>query len=158
MLKDRIQKLWLPGIIPAFLALGVLVAFATVGYKLRLQSPSPSFATKFYYGWLIALPLFGAMSAYWSRRAGGSLGNRVTASLFFAEALLATFVILFAAQLVLLPFGLGGFHRDNLQWSKFVAEIGRAGLTIVFLPAAMLFVGALPFLREKRAEGFGAAA
>lgn len=158
MLKDRIQRLWLPGIVPAFLALGVLVAFGTLGYKLRLQSLSPTYASKFYYGWLIALPLFGALSAYWSRRAGGSLANRMAASLFLAEALLATFLILFAAQLVLLPFGLGDFHPENLQWSKFGTELGRTGLTIVFLPAVMLFVGALPFLREKRAAGIGAAA
>jgi hypothetical protein len=79
MLKDRIQRLWLPGIVPAFLALGVLVGFATLGYRLRLQSVSPAYASKFYYGWLIALPLFGAMSAYWSRRAGGSLKDRVAA-------------------------------------------------------------------------------
>jgi len=158
MLKDRIQRLWLPGIVPAFLALGVLVGFGTLGYKLRLQSLSPTYAAKFYYGWLIALPLFGALSAYWSRRAGGSLPNRVTASLFLAGALLSTFLILFAAQLVLLPFGLGDFHRDNLQWGKFVTEVGRAGLTIVLLPAVMLFVGAIPFLREKRTPEIGAAA
>jgi hypothetical protein len=45
-----------------------------------------------------------------------------------------------------------------LQWGKFVTQVGRAGLTIVLLPAVMLFVGAIPFLREKRMPEIGAAA
>lgn len=149
MLKDRIQRLWLPGIVPAFLALGLLEGFATFGYRLRTEPWIPAYYARFYFGWLIALPLCGAVSAYWSRRAGGSLANRMSASLFLAEALLVTLLVLFAAQLVLLPLGLEEFHHTSVQWTRFAAELSRAGLTMVVLPAIMLFIGALPFLKER---------
>lgn len=149
MLKDRIQRLWLPGIVPAFLALGLLEGFATFGYRLRTEPWIPAYYARFYFGWLIALPLCGAVSACWSRRAGGSLANRMSASLFLAEALLVTLLVLFAAQLVLLPFGLEEFHHTSVQWTRFAVELSRAGLTMVLLPAIMLFIGALPFLKEK---------
>jgi hypothetical protein len=158
MLKGRIQRLWLPAMVPAALAMAVLVTFANVTYKLRLYSIRPTLPAMFYYGSLLVLPAFGALSAYWSRRAGGSVANRVVASLFLPGAMFAAFLILLAAQLVLLPFGLGDFHRGDVPITSVFIEMGRVSLNIFILPAVLLLAGAAPFLHERPAKSLRASA
>ena len=77
MLKQRIQTLWMPGLVAAILTLAVSIAVGRVASTLFA---GPHMAMFVYGGWLLILTGIGAFAAYWSRRAGGSIANRTAAA------------------------------------------------------------------------------
>jgi hypothetical protein len=89
----------------------------------------------FFYGtWLGVLPLWGALGAYLSRRAGASILIRLIATLAPVLWLLATSVIGEPIELAVNGLGhLRYFGYGITQW--------------IVIPGAALSLGALPFLR-----------
>ena len=85
-MNHRTKCLWLPGLVTMTLSMGLLRAiqlpwFQAGGTQPRfLYMDRLSYVTV-YWPWLLALPVIGALGAYWSRRAGGKLIERVLASL-----------------------------------------------------------------------------
>ena len=97
-----------------------------------------SAATLLYWPWLAGLPVFGALGAYLSLRAQGSIWARL------ASAMSPALVMLIVMS-VILPFGLA---IDGVGFFRLV--LFGTGLTNwVALPAVALFAGAVPFLRER---------
>lgn len=142
--KQRIQQLWLPAVVPAFLALGLQVVAADANWRFRLQSGDHNSLPMFYFGWLLALPAIGALSGYWSRRAGASISYRVAASLFLAATMFLTFVTIVISWFI----DRGGIVEHGTTAARVFSEIGRGSLEVVILPAIALFLGTLPFLRD----------
>jgi hypothetical protein len=140
----RAKALWLPGICTSVLA-------AVLLRLLQIRSaPAPhvfwpwqDIALVLYWRWLLFLPLIGALGAYWSRRAGGKLLERVLAASLYPLGLTCVLVLAFCIALVLpdrvpLSIRLVGFAVYLLGW----------GVT----PCSLLLLGALPFLRGDAAE------
>jgi len=144
IMKYRIKALWLPGVCTSALSMLLL-------RLLQMQSaPAPNvvwlpYGVGFvvYWRWLLCLPLIGALGAYWSRRAGGGLVERVLAAslhivglsylmvLFFCLAVIIDFRVSLSVQLV-------AFGMYILGWG--------------FAPFLLLLLGAFPFLRGDAAE------
>ena len=95
-----------------------------------------------YWWWLLCLPLIGAIGAYWSRRTGGKLLERVLAASFPVLGLTCVMVVAFCTGSVIdrqpLSFRLVAFVVYLLGWG--------------ILPGVALLLGALPFLRGDAGE------
>jgi hypothetical protein len=135
-MNDRIKVLWLPGFAALILSLIPLTGAFRAGMFPHGFLMTSQVSVLVYLPWLLALPLVGALGAYWSRRMGGSLAERVKVCLFPVIALIGMFFLLIPVNLRLLleapalrlPYLLGCF----LYWAV--------------IPVAALAVGALPFL------------
>ena len=106
---------------------------------MAVWAPSESPAV-FYIPWLLALPVFGFVGAYWSRRAGGGTGASIIAGVFPALFYLAFPYPLFPIACVV-DRGLGP-TMAALGWFVFLSRWYL--LNWVALPCIALLVGALP--------------
>lgn len=142
-MNERTKNLWLPGMTMLFLSSVLLMFITRFGpfpkmVWLDLRQP-----VVFYVPWLVSLPVFGALGAYWSRRVGGSLRQRTIAGLFPAASLLAMFALF-------LPLGfIVDWHVPvKVKLISFTLYI----LGWVLIPGAALLIGVLPFLRNHSNE------
>jgi len=150
MLKQRIQTLWMPGFVAAIVAVTASIAVNRVG---SIPVAGQHMTMLVYGGWLLILAGIGAFAAFWSRAAGGSIGNRTAAALFPA-------VVIFAAlgAHVTNPgmqvAGLASiFSPGELRISGILPRIANNVVGGILLPAVALLAGALPFLRGKPVGG-----
>jgi hypothetical protein len=149
VMNYRVRALWLPGACTSALSMLLLRWF-------QGMSPAPPVIWVWhgtflviYWRWLLCLPLIGAFGAYWSRRAGGQLLERVVAASLHILGLTCLMALTFCIALVIdfrvsLSLRLVGFAVYVLGW----------GIT----PCFLLLLGALPFLRGDAAESGQAAA
>ncbi|MGH9775889.1 MAG: hypothetical protein ACRD50_13175 [Candidatus Acidiferrales bacterium] len=148
MLKQRIERLWLPGIVNMIVTFGILLAVLWVGRQPHMLASSPRIPALLYFTWLPILPVLGALAANWSRRAGGSAAMRVAAALFPATTMIAIY----------LTFLSGLLANHGAPASRIFEVLPGAAAGIMFLPSAAeaillpalaLLAGALPFLRKS---------
>lgn len=92
--------------------------------------------------WLVAVVVGGGLSAYLSRRAGGSTRQRVVATLFPVAGIGAFFILMASATL------LWRAAMGNVGIAAIVVLEGMGGYLTGFavIPATALMLGALPFL------------
>jgi len=133
--QSRVRQLWIPGFLTLMLSSILLMALQKFGLQPRIISWNELGLMLFYVPWLVALPLFGALGAYLSLRAGGS----TRAILFSGVFPVLTFV---ASLFVILPFSL---VIDRHVASHFRIE-GFLNVLIgwVVVPGVALLMGALP--------------
>ena len=138
MMNNRTKTLWLPAL--ASLA-GSMV------WRLILQRSFPPSQTLLNHAglplnyqllWLAGLPLFGAASAYLSRRAGGGLSTRLTAALL-PSIVMIPFWIAFATRMS---------HPSPRQWFGLFCGV----LNWIVLPGIALSLGAWPLLSAQSAN------
>ena len=138
----RTKSFWIPGLINFTGSMVWLMILQNMHWR-----PAPSLLRSGpplmpYLIWLITLPLFGALGAYLSRRAGGEGRTRLAAGMFPAMAMLGLmfFVAVFALFIERNPFV--WHHPIHLALGVFPWTI---------FPGAALAIGVLPFLKvEKR--------
>lgn len=153
-LSLRTRNFWLPGFI-SMTAVGLFFVAADVMYgphdpsyfftKISLHPQDilglhAGPARSFYFAWLVAQILFGALGAFFSRRAGGTRGARIAAG-----ALPAITIFGLCALAVPISF---------LLERKTVAQPAQAQLALgIFVwgvaPAITMLLGTFPFLRES---------
>jgi hypothetical protein len=159
----RTKVLWLPALVALTLSSSLLAIFQFSGLVPRFywlsktgMSVHPFFT--FYLPWLIALPLIGAVAAFWSQRAGGKAIHRLLAALAPPIGMLGFFLITpFITLLVymLIPlFAKGSGHTRVPLTLHAPPMIGVLVVLVswVLLPAVGLFLGALPFLRKHQPQ------
>lgn len=81
-MTNRVTQLWLPGLLTFALSMGLEALVQKFGPRpivLDLDKGTP--ALMFYTAWLLMLPLAGALGAYLSKRAGGSVRMVLASSL-----------------------------------------------------------------------------
>jgi cation transport ATPase len=88
--------------------------------------------------WLATLPLFGAASAFLSRRAGGDRLTGLTAALF--------------PSMVMIPLWIALATRMNHPSSRQFSNLFGGVLNWIVLPGVALSLGALPFLKARHAR------
>ena len=146
------------GLLPHFywLSTGSSTAYLTQRVGLVMVPPIPLLIL--YIPWLIALPVVGAVAAFWSQRAGGKAIHRLLAALAPPIGMLGFFLITpFITLLVymLIPlFAKGSGHTRVPLTLHAPPMIGVLVVLVswVLLPAVGLFLGALPFLRKHQPQ------
>jgi len=146
-MTNRVTQLWLPGLLTFALSMGLLELVQKFGPRpiiLNLDKGTP--VLMFYTSWLLILPLAGALGAYLSKRAGGSVRMVLASSIFPV----LPFAVVF---LIAIPVGLVIGH--NLAHHIVTAAFFTMGLGWVLAPGATLFAGGLlvQFLFSRR-SGF----
>ena len=157
----RTKVLWLPALCALAISSGLLDLFQHAGLVPRFYWLSGEPGTyhayfAFYVPWLIALPVIGAVAAFWSQRAGGKTLHRLVAAL---APPLGTLVMLVMIPVVtpLIYLHVSLIHHKVLP-NHFSLSTLLAGFLILFanwvlLPAIALFIGAVPFLRKPHPQG-----
>jgi len=136
--NHRTKSLWLPGMATLLGASALLALIQFAGFQPRLVWFG-GHAMLFYWHWLVALPVFGALGAYLSQRARGSICARLAAGL-------SPVLVMLITMCLILPWAVAvdGFS------SLLIASFGVGLTNWVALPALALLIGALPFLHENR--------
>jgi hypothetical protein len=142
-MQKRLQQLWIPGLLTLTLSNIFLMTLQRGGFQPRIISWTGPGTILFYVPWLLALPVFGAMGAYLSTRAGGPRRAALVASIFPVLTNAATFF-------VILPVGLIIDRHVPLDTVAIGVLMGMTGW--VLIPGAALLVGWLPvhLLRSRR--------
>src|SRR6266481_2561514 len=135
LMHNRVRQLWFPGILTLTLSTGLLPTLLQLGLEPRIVSWSGPDTILFYVPWLLTLPLFGALGAYISLRAGGSARAILFSGIFPMLSLAACFFVILPLSIVLdrsiaFHLTLAGFMGLLLSW--------------VVAPGAALLIGALP--------------
>ena len=152
IMNYRTKSIWLPGLVSLTAASVSLAVFQFIGWQPRIlwmkEIPVPLFV---YLPWLVLLPLCGAAGAYLSRRAGGERPTRVLAGLFPSIVMLGAFCLILVVEFLMSLF----VDRRAIEL-RFLAHhfaiLWLLLLSWVVLPGVLLLLGALPFLRARKAD------
>jgi len=136
IMNDRVRQLWLPGFLTFLLSTGLLAMMEIFGPKdwalMRVGQPP---MVLFFIPWLFSLPLFGALGAYLSHRAGGSR-RAIFSSIVFP-------VLPFLASILLvLPVSLAFDHFIAHNIAPMALLMALLGW--VLAPGVALLAGGLP--------------
>ena len=137
-LNHRTKTLWLPGLVSLTASMTWLMLLQRFGPQPRMPWLHAALPLMPYLVWLLTQPLFGAMAAYMSRRAGGERLTELTASLFPSIVMLGLWCLVVATSVLVeknphvLP-----------QWP--LVLFGAFNWAI--LPGLLLLLGRLLFLR-----------
>jgi hypothetical protein len=136
-MQKRVNQLWIPGFLALILSMVFLMMLQKFGFRPRIVKSGPD-AILFYVQWLLSLPLFGALGAYLSSRAGGSRGTALLVSVFPVLALTAAFLLMFPIGLIIER--ATGNHMD---FSFVAAALLRDGIGWLLVPGVALLAGGL---------------
>jgi hypothetical protein len=138
-MNRRTKTLWVPGMASLLGASLFMALLQWVGVRPRLIWVDAHMAMTFYWPWLASLPIFGAVGAYLSRRAGGEIRTRLAAGLSPVWWLFLLSIALFPMEMLH-----QGYHLPELRYYV----LGMANW--VAIPAFALLIGELPFLRAQQ--------
>jgi hypothetical protein len=136
-MNQRTRTLWLPGLVSLTLAMAFLMILQLTGVQPRFIWMRSGPPVLFYSAWLFAQPLFGAIGAYMSRRAGGDRRACLVAGLFPSMAMLGLCCVGLTVKLI--------SDRAALQIPLF--SILTQVCFLIVLPGLALLLGTLPFLK-----------
>jgi len=144
----RTKALWLPALCALTLSNGLVALMQIFGhppdsYWLGTAGWTMKVLSAYIVPWLILQSVVGAIAAYWSRRAGGSVRYQLLAALAPAIALLGLFVLVIPISIMLKEHG-----ANHIRLSAFMIVT----VVWVLLPAVPLLIGAAPFLRRPQAQ------
>lgn len=131
-MNNRTKQFWLPALVTSLLGTGLLAIFQYAGMRpIVLRTPVEQFTT-LYFPWLLSLPAFGFLGAFWSRRAGGAIPTRLFAGSFLS-------LIYFAVPWLFVPIAMLMDHETPhmVPFTWFL-------LNWAVLPGLALLLGALP--------------
>ena len=151
-MNHRTRALWLPGAFTCLFSYLALALMVRAGLKPQYVWRASEFGIAgiaFYLPWFAPLPVVGALTAWWSRRAGGERLHRLLAVLLPAISMTALFVILLFVALI--------FER-HAPVDKILAAWLLLLLAWAVFPGLGLLLGALPFLGSAPARNRPAAA
>jgi hypothetical protein len=137
-MNSRVTRFWIPGLLTFVVSMSLLATIEkfdprpSVLYLGNDMRTTPSLI--FYIPWLAALPLIGAMGAYLSNRAGGSVRTAVVSSLFPILPFIAVFS-------VVLPVGL--IIDRQVGVTVMAASLLRGVIGWVLIPGTALLAGGL---------------
>jgi hypothetical protein len=135
-MKKRTHQVWIPGFLTLTLSTAFLMTLQKLGFEPRIISWSGPGTILFYVPWLLSLPLFGALGAYLSSRAGGSRRIVLLASVFPVLALTAAFLLMFPIGLIIER--VTGNHVD---FGIVATALLTDGIGWLLVPGAALLVG-----------------
>jgi hypothetical protein len=138
-LNSRSRTFWLPAFV-TLTAVQIFWAMLISNFFYPLASPLAVPRSVIF---LAALPLFGAIGAYLSRRGGGNRIARIAAGIFPLLVILAVMSVILFANFVTGRVPFAGYQHPR-GWILL--------LTSALVPTLALLVGTLPFLRTTDAQ------
>jgi hypothetical protein len=145
VMNSRTRTLWLPAMANLTLYT-ILLYIGAFCFDERVWTPrlSPASHTPLplFHPWLVMLPLCGAVGALVAKRSEAPLGSRVIAGLAPSLIWLAVFAIM-SAVFVCAPSYFRGFP---------MREVAMAAFGWILIPALLLLLGTVPFLRPERVQ------
>ncbi len=135
-MQKRVHQLWVPGFVTLIVSMTFLAMLQKLGFQPRIIGSGPS-AILFYVPWLALLPLFGALGAYLSVRAGAPRATALLSSIFPVVALTAAFLLMFPIGVIIDVFG------RHVDFSIVATALLRDGIGWLLVPGAALFLGGL---------------
>ena len=138
-MNDRTRGIWVPGLVSLTVAMTFLMILQLSGVQpqfIWMRSGPP---LELYTPWVIAHPVFGAIGAYLSRRAGGDRRACLAAGLFPSMVMFGVFCVGLAILVV----------NRQLHPVSLLVAFGQISCWIV-LPGLALLAGALPFLKASK--------
>ena len=133
-MNRRTKTFWIPGLASLLSVSLLMTLLQRIGVRPRLLSVGAAYMT-LYWPWLAALPVFGALGAFLSRRAGGDVRTRLAAAS-------VPVLWLFLLSIPMLPVELAHQGFSLLALGYFVLGM----INWVAVPGGALLLGALPFL------------
>jgi len=134
-MNKRTGTLWVPGLISLTGSMAWrLILQRTFGPTQKLLNHA-GLPLRHQLLWLAALPLFGAASAYLSRRAGGGRSSATIAALFPSIVMIPLWLVLATRM----------SHPSPSQWFGLFSGV----LNWIVLPGIALLLGALPFFKAQ---------
>jgi hypothetical protein len=147
IMNYRTKALWLPALCALTLSNGCLALMQIFGVPAHFYwfgiGKDVQALCEFIVPWIISQPVVGAVAAYWSRRAGGTVRYQLLAALAPAIALLGLF-------LLILPWAM--IVDKNVAHHVKLGAFLILTVTWVLLPSVPLLIGAAPFLRKPHAQ------
>jgi len=147
---ERAKRLWIPGLVNAALAFGLLRAATAAGLEpfVRLQDHG---ALVVYWQWLPALPVFAAVAAWWSARRGGLAREQLIAGLFPSLAMLTLMLLGFVvSNTVEATMAARGIGRVPVPLGVQLPTLGLYLLAWVVVPGVLSLLGTLPLVFSAR--------
>ena len=132
------KALWVPGMSVLVFSAAMLLVMTRLVPPTAWVGPRPPVLLVSI--WLFSYLVFGALGAYWSRRAGGSLADRFLAGIFPLTLHLATFIL----PIFVTMFSTVRRFPEHLE----PAWLLKVAIVWVVIPGVALAIGALPFLRD----------
>ncbi|HXM95927.1 MAG TPA: permease prefix domain 1-containing protein [Candidatus Dormibacteraeota bacterium] len=133
-MSPRVTRFWFPALITFVISMSLLAATQIFGPQPLILHPANYPVVTFYVFWLVALPLIGALGAYLSHRAEGSLGTLLVSSVFSVLPFLASI-------LIVLPVSLAFDHFIAHNMAPMALVTALFGW--VLAPGTALFAGGL---------------
>lgn len=137
IMQKRLRQLWIPGFLSLILCLLFQGALQRMGLPPRIVWSGPS-APILYMPWLAALPFFGALAAYVSSRAGGSLATVLFVSVFPAIALTFAFLFMFPFSMTIELIA-----GKPVDFSRVATVLLKDGIGWLLVPGVALLAGGL---------------
>lgn len=140
-MNERVRRIWLPGVAAVVVAHGLWAVLLVAGLSPKIVWDDSTPLVFLFLPWLFLLPFVGGLAAYWSARCGGSRRDLWIASLLPALTM-AGFLLLPSVTVFFVDTQIPlGFKLKVMFW--------RGYFGLVLLPAALLGLGVLPFLRGR---------
>lgn len=140
-MNDRTRQFWLPALVSLSISEGVLLGLSfLVALHAHLWQMGP---VALYGPWLLSLPAAGAAAAYLSRRAGA--GKRALLGAVWFPAIVGLGFII-GGLLIMLVQRVQVFAKPQCFYVSLALIVG------VVLPCVALWLGSLPFLRERETK------
>jgi hypothetical protein len=143
LMRKRVQQLWIPGFLVLTGSSIFLMMLQQYRFQPRVVSWGGPHTILLYIPWLLSLPVFGAIGAYLSFRAGGSRKTVLLATVFPVLTYAATIFVILPVSFIVdshvqNTLSLVGFLRAIFEW--------------MVIPGTALLAGGLPvqFLLSRR--------
>lgn len=135
-MQNRVHQLWIPGFLTLILSTIFLMTLQKLGLRPRILSWSGPGTILFYVPWLFSLPFVGALGAYLSARARGSLGTALLASVFPVLALTTAFLLMFPIGMII-----ERVTGSRVDFSIVATALLADGIGWLLVPGVALLVG-----------------
>jgi len=145
-MRDSFRKVWLPAAVVLFL----VYASQMIIYRLVPEPRTYRIMGNYYaysWGWLLMVVVCGALGAWWSREAGGSVRDRIVVALAPAETMAVVIAILLPLDAIV---QISMEHRTPYFLSH--KQMVLATLLWLLHTAIPSLIGAAPLLRAGRVQ------
>jgi hypothetical protein len=146
LMNDRTKQLWLPGLVCFATSMIWLMLLQFAGVQPNRVHVASIDLPMFYIPWLAGLPIFGALAAYLSRKAGARR------SVIFVVTVFPCLMFLISILLWVLPVSLFSTNDPASAYIRahFSVSTVFSICVLLMLPTVPLLLGALPFLRMEK--------